>query len=166
VVKVVASVVRFPAERGRLPVALSILLQVVALLALVTVVRDRRPDPRIDPIGWANMGVFVEFTSIAPLAILFMVVAMAGLHALDPAMSAADRAIECKVITGLFGVGVTLVDIELIYYGLWKGIWEMFGAMAAIAFVDLALVFLVFRYMDSVELNDGPRRAAPTRRSR
>lgn len=112
------------------------------------------------------MGVFVEFTSIAPLAILFMVVAMAGLHALDPAMSAADRAIECKVITGLFGVGVTLVDIELIYYGLWKGIWEMFGAMAAIAFVDLALVFLVFRYMDSVEPNDGPRRAAPTRRSR
>ena len=162
--KVIASVVRFPTERDRLPVVLSILLQVVALLALVTVIRDQRPDPRTDPASWESMGIFVEFTSIASLAILFIVVACAGLYALDSSLSAVDRAVDCSVIIKLFSIGVALVVIELIYFGLQKGIWGMFGEMAAIAFLDLALVFFVFRYLDTEEISDPLRRTAPTPR--
>lgn len=147
--RVFARIFDFPNERGRLPVALWILIQAVALLALATVVRDHRPAPGRDPAAWERMGMFVEFTSIAPLAVLFTVVAVAGLHALDPDEDPARRAAECKTILKLFTAGVVLVQVELLTYGLWKGIWEMFGLMSAVAAADLVLVFVVVRYLDS-----------------
>lgn len=139
------------------------LIQLFALLALVTVVRDHRPDPRVDAATWEHMGMFVEFTAIVPLAMLIVVVASAGLHALDSSITAVDRSSECSVILRLFGVATALVILELVSFGLWKGIWEMFGLMAAIAVLDLALVFLVFRYLDSDKASPALRQTAPTR---
>lgn len=164
--KVISSVVNFPKERGRFHVALSILIQAVALLALATIVRDERPNPGVNPDAWENMGLFVEFTSIAPLAVLFTVVAIAGLHAIDGSLSASARAVECTVIFKLFTIAVAVLGAELVYYGLWKGIWELFGTMALVAALDLALVFLVFRYLDSEEVGDRLRRPVPNPRSK
>jgi hypothetical protein len=147
--KHVVAIARFPPQRGRLPVVLSVFLQLVALLALVTVVRDKRPDPRTDPIGWNDMGAFVEFTSIASAAALFVVVAVAGLSTIHPAVSGVERARDCRAIVALFGIGVIVADVELICFGLWKGIWEMFGPMAGVVLVDWTLVFLVLRYLDT-----------------
>lgn len=159
-------ITRFPTERGRFPVVLSIFLQLIALLALVTVVRDQRPDPRTDPIGWRDMGILVEFTSIASAAVLFVVVAVAGLSTIHPAVSAVQRARECKAMVGWFGIGAMLVDFELICFGLWKGIWEMFGPMAGIALVDWTLVVLVLRYLDADEAKHSPTGMPPSVRLR
>lgn len=159
-----AGVVRLPDERGRLPAALLVLIQTLALVALITVVRDYRPDPRTDPAQWQQMGLFAEFTSIAPLAVVFIVVATAGLHALDSDMSEAARANECRIILNAFALAVVVVLAQLVSYGLWKGIWEMFGMMAGIAGADLALVFLVFRYLDVEGVTEQVTQAAPTRR--
>ncbi|MEP7216803.1 MAG: hypothetical protein ABI782_11165 [Anaerolineaceae bacterium] len=142
--------------------ALSILVQVVAILALVVVVRDLRPNPKTDPAGWENIGVLVEFTSIASSVVLFIVAAFAGFYALDSALSAVDRATEFIGIFKLFGIGVGLVDGELVSFGLWKGTWGMFGAMAAVASLDLLLVFLVLRYLDT----GGAERQSETDRRR
>ena len=156
--KVLSNVISFPRERNRLPVALSVVIQATALLALVTVVRDLRPHPAVDAARWEEMGLFVEFTSIASLAILFTLVAVSGLHALDDSIGASARAAECAVIFKLFAIAVAAVCAELVSYGLWKGIWQFFGTMALLAFLDLALVFLVFRYLDSEEVGDSLRR--------
>ena len=142
-----------PAERGRMPVALVTLLQVFGLLALATIVRDQRPDPAVNLDAWQAMGLFVEFSSIAPLAVLFTVVAVVGLHALDAEMTEVARARECVVLLRWFAIVVVLLAVELASYGLWKGIWQMFAPMAALAFLDFALVFLVVRWLDSDDMD-------------
>lgn len=145
--KVVTGAFRFPGERDRRPVVVAMLLQAFALLALIIVVRDRRPPPKVDSAEWERMGIFVEFTSIFPMAAVFAVFAIVSFYILDPAVSGAARATQCVLLLKLFAIAIALVDAQLVYYGLWKGIWEMFGAMAAIASLDLFLVFIVLRYL-------------------
>jgi hypothetical protein len=136
-----------PADVGRLPVALAVLLQTVALLAVLTVVRDERPNPTADPAGWEHMGAFVLFTSIAPLAALFTAMVVVGLHAFS-ATNPVERSRDCALMARSLGIGAAITDTELLWYGAWKGIWEMFGPMAVIAPLDFALTFLVLRYSD------------------
>jgi hypothetical protein len=151
----VVAIFRLPGERGRLPVSLVSLLQVFAMLALATVVRDYRPTASEDVAIWERMGIFVEFTSIAPIAVLFTIVAAAGLWALDPDISAATRSRECRSILKWFAISVALIGAQLFAYGVWQSLWEMSGLLAGVAGLDLALVFLVLRYLESGEFN-GP----------
>lgn len=163
-VKQLAGVIKFPEERGRAPVALFTLLQPFALLALATIVRDHRPVPTMDDGPLSSLGLFVEFTSIAPLALLFTVMALVGLIALDPDISLVARAKECALILKVFAVAVLLLGAELVWYGMWKGAWEMFGPMAALLVLDLALAYLILRFLDANGFDGRIRETAPNSR--
>ncbi len=141
------SVARIPAERGKLPLALTVLVQAVGFLALVTIVRDGRPDPTADPLRWEAMGAFTLFMSISTVAVLFTVIITMAFHAMAaPGME--ERAWECRILALTLAAGVVLADLELLAFGMWKGTWSLFAPMAALPPLDWTLTYMVLRFLE------------------
>lgn len=141
------SFVRGRSTCGTRPVLVAAALQAAALLSLVPIVRDYRPNPAVDPAQWAEMGAFVEFTAIAPIAILFSVTFCECQYVFQ-ADTSEQRAREVNMILLTLAVGTLLCGAELVSYGIWKGLWSFFGLLASSVVVDLGLTFAVLRWSD------------------
>ena len=101
--------------------------------------------------------------TMLPVALVFTMFAIVNFSALDPTVSRGERAKQCALALRGFAGAVALIDVQLALYGYWKGIWELFGSMMVIASLDLALVFLVFRYLD-IEQPNGASETTASRR--
>ena len=123
------------------------LVQAAALRSLVPIVRDYRPNPADDPARWADMGAFVEFAAIAPVAILFSIT-FCGLQWVDLSETGEQRSREVNIILLALGLGTLFCGMELGLFGIWKGLWSFFGLLASSAIVDLSLTFAVLRCTD------------------